>query len=218
MGGEFWGEWILVYVSPSPFAVYLKLSQHCYLAILQYKIKTFLKKDSYPLWVSVTHSVNWISYYNHPCLLTGSVVWKTEIPHSAKVLLLLSYQVVSDCLWPCGLQHTRLLCPSLSLGVCPSSCPLSWWCHPTFSSSVVPFSSCPQPYPASGSFPMSQLFTSDGQSIGASALASVLPVNIQDWFPSGWTCWIFVQSKGFSRVFSNTTVPKHQFFCTQLSL
>ena len=164
MGGEFRGQWIHVW--PSPFAARLKLSQHCYLAILQYKIKSFLKKDSYPLWVSVTHSVNWISYYNHACLLRGSVVWKSGIPHSAKVLLLLfSLQVVSDCLQAHGPQHPRLLCPSLSLGVCSSSCPLSWWCHATISSSVIPFSSCPQSFPASGSFPMSQLFTSGGQSI-----------------------------------------------------
>ena len=99
-----------------------------------------------------------------------------------------------------------------------NSCPLSWWGHPTISSSVVPFSSCPQSLPASGSFPMSQLFTWGGQSIGVSASASVLPMNIQDWFSLGWMGWISLQSKGLSRVFSNTTVQKHQFFGTQLSL
>ena len=99
----------------------------------------------------------------------------------------------------------------------PNSCPLSRWCHPTISSSVVPFS-CPQSFPASGSFPMSQFFTSNGQSIGVSASASVLPINIQDWFPLGWTGWISLLSKGLSRVFSNTTVQKHQFFSAQLSL
>ena len=100
----------------------------------------------------------------------------------------------------------------------PNSRPLSWWCHPTISSSVVPFSSCPQYFPASGSFQMSQLFTSGGQSIGVSASTSVLPVSTQDWSPLGWTGWISSQSKGLSRVFSNTTVQKHQFFCAQLSL
>ena len=99
-----------------------------------------------------------------------------------------------------------------------NSCPLSWWCHPAISSSVVPFFSCLQSFPASGSFQMSHLFASGGQSIGISASATVLPKNIQDWFPLGWTDWIFLQSKGLSRVFSNTTVQKHQFFSAQLSL
>ena len=111
---------------------------------------------------------------------------------------------MSDSLWPHGLQHTRLLCPPLSPGVCSDSCPLSWWCHPTISSSVAHFSSCLQSFPESGSFSMSWLFASSGQSIGASA--SVLPVNIQDWFPLRLTGWISLQSKELSRVFSNTTV------------
>ena len=98
------------------------------------------------------------------------------------------------------------------------SCPQSWWCHPTISSSVIPFSSCLQTLPVSGSFPRSQLFAPGGQGIGASALASVLPMNIQDWFPLGLTSWISLQSKGLSRDFSNTTFQKHQFFCTQPSL
>ena len=115
-------------------------------------------------------------------------------------------------------QHARPPCPSPAPRVYPNSCPLSWWCHPTISSSVVPFSSCPQSFPASGSFQMSQLFTSGGQSIGVSASTSVLPMNTQDWSPLGWTGWISLQSKGLSRVFSNTTVQKHQFFGTQLSL
>ena len=119
---------------------------------------------------------------------------------------------------PHGLQHTRLPCPSLSSWVCSNSCPLSWWCHPTFPSSVIPFSSCPQSFLASGSFPMSWLFESGGQSTGASASTPVLSVNIQDWSPLGWTGWISLQSKGLSRVFSNTTVQKQQFFSTQLSL
>ena len=108
-------------------------------------------------------------------------------------------------------------CPSPTPRVYSNSCPSSHWSHPTISSSVIPFSSHLQSFPGSGSFPMSQFFPSGGQSIGASALASVLPVNIQDWFPLGWTCWISLQSKGLSRVFSSTTVQKHQFFCTQLS-
>ena len=113
-------------------------------------------------------------------------------------------------------QYTRPPCPSQTPGIYSNSCP-SPWCHPAISSSVVPFSSCPQSLPASGSFPMSQLFMSGGQSIGVSALASVLPMNTQDLSPSGWTGWIFLQSKGLSRVFSNTTVQKHQFFCAQPS-
>ena len=121
-------------------------------------------------------------------------------------------------LWPHGLQHARLPCTSPTPRVCSNSCPLSPWCHPTISSSVIPFSSCLQSFPASGSFLMIWLFTSGGQSIGASVSASVLPMNIQDWFPLGWTGWISLQSKGLSRVFSNTTVPKHQFFSTQPSL
>ena len=109
-------------------------------------------------------------------------------------------------------------CPSPTPGTYSNSCLLSWWCHPTITSSVVPFSSCPQSFPASGSFQMSQFFASGGQSIGVSASASVLPVNNQDWFPLGWTDLISLQSKGLSRVFSNTTLQKHQFFGIQLSL
>ena len=113
-----------------------------------------------------------------------------------------------------GLQHTRLPCPSLYPRVCSNSCPLSQWCHPTISSSVAPFSSCPQSFPVSRSFPMSLLFASGGQSIGASV--SVLPMNIQDWFPLGLTGLISSLSKGFSRVFSNTIIRKHQFFSSRL--
>ena len=129
---------------------------------------------------------------------------------------LFSCSVVSDSLRPHGLQHARLPCPSLSSGACSNSCPSRQWCHPTISSSFAPFFSCLQSFPASGSFLMSQLFTSGGQSIGASV--SVLPMNIQDWFPLGLTSLISFQSKGLSRVFSNTTVPKHQFLSTQPSL
>ena len=125
---------------------------------------------------------------------------------------------MSDSLWTHDLQHARPLCPSPSPGACSNSCPLSQWCHPTISSSTIPFSSCLQLIPASGSFQMSQLITTGGLSIGASASASVLPTNIQGWFPLGLTGLISSQSKGLSRVFSNTTVQKHQFFGTHPSL
>ena len=125
---------------------------------------------------------------------------------------------MSNSLRPHGLQHIRSPCPSPTPGVYSNSCPLSWWCHPAISSSVIPFSSHLQSFPASGSFQMSQFFASGGQSIEVSASSSVLPMNIQDWSPLGWTGWTSLQSKGLSRVFSNTTVQKHQFFGTQLSL
>ena len=128
-----------------------------------------------------------------------------------------SHSVVSDSSRHRGLQHIRLPCPSPTPSAYSNSCPLSWWCHPTISSSVIPFSSCLQSFPASGCFPMCQFFPSVGQSIGVSASASVLPMNIQEWFPLGWTGWIFLQPKGLWRVFSNTTVQKHQFFGSQLS-
>ena len=127
-----------------------------------------------------------------------------------------SRSVVSNSLQPHGLQHARPPCPSPTPRVHPNSCPLSQWCHPTISSSVIPFSACPQSFPASGSFQMGQLFVSGSRSIGVSASASVLPMNTQDWFPLGWTGWISFQSRGLSRVFSNTTVQKHQFFSAQL--
>ena len=129
-----------------------------------------------------------------------------------------SHSVVSNSLRPHEPQHTRLPCPIPTPRVHSSPCPLSRWCHPTISYSVVAFSSCPQTFPASGSFPMSQLFVSGGQSVRVSASTSVLPMNTEDWSPLGWTGWISLQSKGLSRVFSNTTVQKHQFFGVQLSL
>ena len=128
-----------------------------------------------------------------------------------------SCSVVSDSLRHHESQHTRPPCPSPTLGVHSNSCPSSWQCHPTISFTVVPFSSCPQSLPASGSFPMSQLFAWRSQSIGVSASTSIFPMNTQDWSPLGWTGWVSLQSKGLSRVFSNTTVQKHQFFCAQLS-
>ena len=148
---------------------------------------------------------------------------KTHITSSLSSVQLLnsvqfSCSVVSKCLRPYGPQHARPPCPSPTPRVYPNSCPLSRWCHLTISSSVVPFSSCLQSFPALGSFQMSQLFASSGQSIGVSASTSVLPMNIQDWFPLGWTGWISLQTKGLSRVFSNTIVQKHQFFSAQVSL
>ena len=129
-----------------------------------------------------------------------------------------SRSVVSDSLRPHESQHARPPCPSPTPGVHSNSCPSSQWCHPAISSSVIPFSSCPQSLPASESFPMSQLFAWGDQSTGVSALASFLPKKSQGWSPSEWTGWIFLQSKGLSRVFSNTTLQKHQFFGAQISL
>ena len=134
---------------------------------------------------------------------------KQDLAHSS---VQFTRSVVSDSLWPNELLHARPPCPSPTDGVYSNSCPSSRWCHPTISSSVIPFSSCPESLPAWGSFPMSQLFASGGQSTGVSASASVLPMNTQDWSPLGWTGWISLQSKGLSRVFSNTIVQKHQFF------
>ena len=129
-----------------------------------------------------------------------------------------SHSVMSYDLWPHGLQHARLPCPSATPGAWTNSCPSNRWCHPTISSSVFPLSSHLQSFLASGSFPMSQFLTSGGQSIGVLASASVLPMNIQDWFPLGWAGWIAMQSKGLSGVFSNTTVQMHQFFSAQISV
>ena len=158
----------------------------------------------FPFWTSkylirLDNNDNWINL-----MLQGSVQF--------------SCSVISDSLQPHGQQHARRPCPSPAPGVYPNSCALSQWCHPTISSSVIPFSSCLQSFSASGSFQMSLLFTSGGQSIGVSASTSVLPKNTQDWFPLGWTSWISLPSKGLSKVFSNTTIQKHQFFGAQLSL
>ena len=133
------------------------------------------------------------------------------------LIIQFSSSVVSDFMTPWTAAH-QLLCPSPTPGACSNSCPLSQWCHPTILSLVIPLSSCLQSFPASGSFPISQFFASGNQSIGVSASASVLPMNIPDWFPLGLTGLISLQFKGLSRVFSNTTVQKHQFFGTQLSL
>ena len=157
------------------------------------------------------------------CSLLGvvkriKVIWWLDRWMFLFISVQFSHSVVSNSLWPHGPQHARPPCPWLTPRVYPNLCPLSWWCHPTISSSVIPFSSCPQSFPASESFQMSQLFASGGQSIGVSDSASVLPMNTQDWSRLGWTGWTSLQSKGLSRVFSNTTVQKHQFFTAQLSL
>ena len=149
------------------------------------------------------------------CLLKFYLSFKAQsiyniFGNTCYLLLWFSHSVMS--LQPHGLQHTRPPCPSPTPGAYWNSHPSQWWCHPTISFSVVPFSCCPQSFPASRSFPMSQLFTSGGQSIGVSASTSVLPMNTQDWSPLEWTGWISLQSKGLPRVFSNTTVQKHQFF------
>ena len=136
-------------------------------------------------------------------------VWATSVQFRCSV--------VSDSLWPHESQHARPPCPSPTPRVYSNSCPSNWWRHPAISSSGIPFSSCPQSLPASGSFPVSQLFAWGGQSTGVSASASVLPMNIKDWSPLGWTGWISLQSKGLSRAFSNTIIQKHQFFGPQLS-
>ena len=134
----------------------------------------------------------------------------------SKFLSQIGCSAMSNSLRPHGLQHARLSWPSPTPKACSNSCPSSWWCHPTISSSVLPFFACLQSSPASRYFPVSQFFASGGQSIGVSASASVLPMNIQDWFPLGLTGWISLQSKGLSTVFSNTTVQKHQFLALSL--
>ena len=144
--------------------------------------------------------------------------WCHKILRYHPVIVQFSRSVVSDSLRTHEPKQARPPCPSPAAEVHPNPHQLSWWCHPTFSSSVVPFFSCPQSFPASESFAMSQLLAWGGQSIRVSASTSVLPMNTQDWSPLGWTGWISLKSKGLSRIFSNTTVQRHQFFGTQLSL
>ena len=169
----------------------------------------------YPFDYSHRSECEVVSYFDLNCI---SVM--TNIFEHLSLWLFNSVQSLS-CIRPFATLWTaraRPPCPSPTPGVHPNPCPSSRWCHTTISSSVAPFSSCPQSFPASGSFQMSQLFTSGGQSIGVSASTSVLPMNTQAWSPLGWTGWVSLQSKGLSRVFSNTTVEKHQFFSAQLSL
>ena len=150
--------------------------------------------------------------------LFKSFIQSLYLSYYLYALIQFSHSVMSDSLQPHEPQHTRPTCPSPTPSVHPNPCPLSWWCHPTILSSVISFFSCLQSVPASGSFQMSQFFTSGGTNIGVSASTSMLPMNIQDWSPLGCTGWISLQSKGLSRVFSNTTLQKHQFFGAQLSL
>ena len=160
-----------------------------------------------------------IAFQKYGTRQTGQPIQRNKLDNYIVYdLVQFSRSVMSNSLQPHGRQHARRPCPSPASRVYTNSCPLNQLCHWTISSSVVPFSSCLQSFPASRSFQMTQHFTSGEQSIGVSASTSVLPVSIQDWFPLGWTDWISLQSKGFSGVFSNTTVQKHQFFCTKLSL
>ena len=176
------------------------------------------------LWIVLV----WICGFSSTCIYLNNYsqfveVWYEGVELWGYIIILslsfcsvqFSRSVVFNSLPPHEPQHTRPPCPSSTPRV--HSCPSSWWCYQAISSSVVPFSSCPQSFPASGSFPMSKLFASGGQSIGVSASTSVLLMNTKDWFPLGWTGWISLQSRGLSRVFSNTTVQKHQFFGAQLS-
>ena len=168
---------------------------------------TFLQEQSAPYWLVMdgNHLLHLHSYIlSHPLVRMALSVQ-------------FSCSVVSDSLQPHESQHTRPPCPSPTPGVHSNPCPSSWWCHPAISSSIVPFSSCPQSLPALESFPMSLLFAWGGQSSGVSALASFFPKKSQGWSPSDWTGWISLQSKGLSRVFSNTTDQKHQFFGVQPS-
>ena len=170
-------------------------------------------------WLLTMCLLFWIQYvfrFFHQNYTVDKTVTTLQIKTDSSVQF--STSVVSNSFGPRGLQHTRFPSPSTTPRACSNSCPSSRWCHPTISFSVIPFSSCLQSFPASRSFQMSQLFTLGGQSIGVSALASVLPMNIQDWFPLGLTGLISLLPKGLSRVFSNSTVQKHQFFSAQLFL
>ena len=174
-------------------------------------------------WVSISFSTgsSWARDWGHISCIGRWILyhWATrEVPTLMISSIQFSLSVMSDSSRPHGPQHARPPCPLPTARLYSNSSPLSRWCHPTISSSVVPFSYCLQSFPASGSFQISQLFISVGQNIGVSASTSVLPMNTQEWFPLGWTGRISLQSKGLSRVFSNTTVQKHQFFGTQISL
>ena len=176
-----------------------------YLDLLGLNYMTLIEKNPTQMW-----NLQEMMYF----LVWPMLIWKLFKYYVSQF----SCSVMSDSLQLHEPQHTRPPCPSPTPRVHPNSCPLNRWCHPTISSSVVPFSSCPQSFPTLGSFQMSQFFASGGQCIGASASTSVFPMITQDWPPLGWTGWISLQSKGLSRVFSSTTVQKHHFFCVQLSL
>ena len=207
-----------------PCSVMLTSRNREYLLETYLDLKCLQREVSWP-----THSQNWEWRKTVPQMLLAKVIGPIPLVHNYFLYSILvvfvmlssvqfSSSIMSDSLWPHGLQHARLPCPSPTRSTCLNSCPLSWWCHLTISFSVFPFSSCLLSFIALGSFRMSQFFSSGGQSIGVSALASVLPMNIQDWFTLQLTVKISLQSKGLSRAFSNTTFQKHQFFGTQLSL
>ena len=185
----------------------------CYLGLWEYPLKPLSNTQSFNKHCLTNYvrysSKPWRRRYKKVQALRKLVAWN---------LYQFSSSVVSDSLWPHESQHARPPCPSQTPGVYSNSCPSSRWCHPAISSSVVPFSSCPQSFSALGSFPMSQLFAWVGQSTGGSASASVFPMNTQDGSPLGWTGWISLLPKVLSRVSSNTTVQKHQFFSAQRSL
>ena len=238
----FKAEWYPVVFIYWIFLIYLSIYKHlgCFHLLATMNQAAMKMSVQISLWDSIfisfngyselellDHVVNFIfNYLNNAILFSIAVapfynptnsLWEFQFFCSHESVQF-SHSVVSDSLRPHELQHTRPPSPSPTPGVHPNPCPLSRWCHPTISSSVVPFSSCPQSFPASGSFQMSQLFTSGSQRIGVSASTSVLPMNTQDWSPLGWTGWISFQSKGLSGIFSTTIIQKHQFFCTQLSL
>ena len=167
-------------------------------------------------WTGAWGFTGWVLHWCEMKMWEEASAWRNSMTVISSVQF--SCSVVFDSLQPHELKHARPPCPSPTPGVHPNPCPLCWWCHPTISSSIIPFPSCPQSLPASGSFQVSQFFVSGEQSTGVSASASVLPMNIQDGFPLGLTGWISLQSKGLSRVFSNTTIQKHQFFGAHLSL
>ena len=195
-----------------------RLCRHCLVCSCRQRL--FVSQEVHimktPSWKCLCHClVQWFSpWCTEVALNRGPARWNKILWGVACE----SRSVVSDSLQPHELQHARLSCPSPTPGAYSNSCPSCWLCHSTISSSVFPFSSCLQSFPASGSFPMSQLFPWGGQSIGVSASASVLPMNTQDWSPLGWTGWISLQSKELSRVFSKTTVQKHQYFGAQFTL
>ena len=189
---------------------------HFLFGIIWFPNNNYLKK---PMHTSVDFDGSKVMWENSDPIKMSHAMFANSIIGVVLIYVTVQFScsVMSDSLRPHELQHTRPPCPSPSPGVHSDSQPLSWWCHPAISSSVVPISSCPQSLPASESFPISQLFAWGSQSSGVSASASFLPKNTQDWSPSEWTGWISLQSKGLSGVFSNTTVQKHRFFSAQLS-
>ena len=192
-----------------------------YFNFLLWKLSNLHKREKvvliYDDHLTATDFITVLSFLSSPTPIPPPIARMLFLDFLNFSLLLFSRSVMCDSLWLHGLQHPRLPCPSLSPRAFSNSCPLIWWCHPTISSSVVPFSSCLQSFPASGSFPMTRFFISGGQSIEAAASASVFPMNSQVWSPLEWTGLISLQSKGLSTVFSSTTVRRHQFFSSQFN-